>query len=219
MASYTALQDRLARLQDDLLAMSALVDRAIEQSVRALADRDQELAQKVIDGDLAINSAQHELEEQCLSLIATQQLAVNDLRVIMSTVALAAELERMGDYCKGIAVITQRLADTPLVKPLIDIPRMAKKDREMLRGQLDAFIHRDAEAARALVQEDDVVDALYEQIYRELLVFMIEDPRTIARANYLLWVAHNLERIGDRTTNIGERVLYLVTNKIEDLNA
>jgi phosphate transport system protein len=213
-----AFQEQLAALQDKLLAMSALVDRAIERSVRALADGDQALAQEVIDDDLLINSAQRELEEQCLELIATQQPKANDLRFIMSTAALAAELERMGDHCKGIAIIAQRLAGSPPLKPLIDIPRMAGKGRELLRGQLNAFIHHDAEKARALAQEDDVVDSLYDQVYRELLVFMMEDPRTITRATYLLWAAHNLERIGDRTTNIAERVSYLATGEVEELN-
>jgi phosphate transport system protein len=219
MASHSsALQEQLTSLQDDLLAMSALVDRAIEQSVRALVDRDQALAQEMIDGDSLINTAQRELEEQCLALIARQRPEANDLRFIMSVAALATELERMGDHCKGIAVIAQRLADAPPLKPLIDIPRMAGKDREMLRGQLDAFIRHDVETAKALAQEDDVIDALYDQVYRELLIFMVEDPRTINIATHLLWVAHNLERIGDRTTNIGERVLYLVTGEIEELN-
>jgi phosphate transport system protein len=215
--NHSVLQDQLTRLQDDLLAMGALVDRAIEQAVQALAGRDLALAQKVIDGDLLINTAQRELAEQCQVLIVTYRPEVGDLRLIMSTVALAAELERMGDHCKGIAVIVQRLADTPPLKPLVDIPRMAVKDREMLRGQLDAFTRRDVGAAKALAREDDIIDGLYDQVYRELLVFMMEDPRTITRATHLLWVAHNLERIGDRTTNIGEQVSYLVTGEIEEL--
>jgi len=124
----------------------------------------------------------------------------------------------MGDYAKGIAQITLDMADQPLLKPLIDVPRMANKGRQLLRDQLDAFIRRDVDAARRLSAEDDEIDALYDQVYRELLIFMMEDPRTVSRATRLLWVAHNLERIGDRTTNIGERTIFLVTGQIEELN-
>jgi phosphate transport system protein len=213
-----SFHERLGMLQDRLLAMSSMVDRAIECSVRALATKNTDMAQEVINEDLLINNAQREIEEECQVLLATQQPMASDLRTIMSVAAIAAELERMGDHCKGIAVIAQRLADQPLLKPLIDIPRMAEKDRTLLRQQLDAFMQRDIEAAKRLAREDEEVDALYDQVFRELLVFMMEDPRTITRATYLLWVAHNLERIADRTTNIAERVLYLVTGEISELN-
>ncbi len=211
-------EEQLQKLQDDLLNMGTLVDQAIERSIQALADRDTKLAQEIIDNDALINQAQREIEEKCLVLIATQQPMASDLRVITSISSIAAELERMGDHAEGIGKITLMLADQPLLKPLIDIPRMAEKARLMLRQQLDAFVRRDIEMAKRSATGDEEVDALYDQIYRELLVFMMNDPRTISRATYLLWVAHNLERIADRTTNIGERVIFLVTGEVRELN-
>jgi len=211
-------EEQLRELQDDLLAMGDLVDRAIERSIRALADHDVKLAQGIIADDVLINQAQREIEEKCLVLIATQQPMASDLRVIASVSSIATELERMGDHAEGIGKITLMLADQPLLKPLIDIPRMAERGRSMLRQQLEAFVHRDVEMARNSATGDEEVDALYDQIYRELLVFMMSDPRTISRATHLLWVAHNLERIADRTTNIGERVVFLVTGEVEELN-
>ena len=211
-------EDQLRGLQDELLAMGALVDRAIERSIQALADRDVKMAQEIIDDDALINQAQREIEERCLVLIATQQPMASDLRVIASVSSIATELERMGDHAEGIGKITLLMADQPLLKPLIDIPRMAEKGRLMLRQQLEAFVLRDVEMARNSATGDEEVDALYDQIYRELLIFMMNDPRTISRATHLLWVAHNLERIADRTTNIGERVIFLVTGQVEELN-
>jgi phosphate transport system protein len=211
-------EDQLRGLQDELLAMGALVDRAIERSIQALADRDVKMAQEIIDDDALINQAQREIEERCLVLIATQQPMASDLRVIVSVSSIATELERMGDHAEGIGKITLLVADQPLLKPLIDIPRMADKGRSMLRQQLEAFVRRDVKMARNSATGDEEVDALYDQIYRELLIFMMNDPRTISRATYLLWVAHNLERIADRTTNIGERVIFLVTGQVEELN-
>jgi len=211
-------EEQLKVLQDDLLNMGTLVDRAIERSIQALADRDARLAQEIIKDDALINQMQREIEEKCLVLIATQQPMASDLRVIASISSIATELERMGDHAEGIGKITLLLADQPLLKPLIDIPRMAEKARLMLRQQLDAFVHRDTEMARSSATGDEEVDALYDQIYRELLIFMMNDPRTISRATHLLWVAHNLERIADRTTNIGERVIFLVTGEVEELN-
>jgi phosphate transport system protein len=211
-------EDQLRGLQDELLAMGALVDRAIERSIQALADRDVKMAQEIIDDDALINQAQREIEERCLVLIATQQPMASDLRVIASVSSIATELERMGDHAEGIGKITLLMAGQALLKPLIDIPRMAEKGRLMLRQQLEAFVRRDVEMARNSATGDEEVDALYDQIYRELLIFMMNDPRTISRATHLLWVAHNLERIADRTTNIGERVIFLVTGQVEELN-
>ncbi|MDO8672563.1 MAG: phosphate signaling complex protein PhoU, partial [Dehalococcoidia bacterium] len=156
--------------------------------------------------------------EDCLSLMATQQPMARDLRLIIAVLLIGTELERMGDHAEGIAKITLMLADEPLLKPLVDIPRMADKAREMLRRSLDAFIARDAEAAKKIAAEDDEVDALYDRVYQELLTFMISDPRNITRATHLLWVAHNLERIADRATNICERVVFTVTGRMEEIN-
>jgi phosphate transport system protein len=210
--------EQIGALQEDLLALGDLVDQAIERSIQSLANADLELAQKIIDEDILINQAQRDLEERCLVLIATQQPLASDLRIIIAVSNIAIELERMGDYAKGIAKITLMIGDQPLLKPLIDVPRMAEKGRQLLHQQLDAFIRRDPDAARRLGVEDDEVDALYDQVYRELLFFMTQDPKTITRATHLLWVAHNLERIADRTTNIGERVVFLVTGQVEELN-
>jgi phosphate transport system protein len=208
----------LRALQESLMAMGSQVDAVIGRAVQALANRDAALAREIIADDVLINQAQREIEEQCLILIATQQPLAGDLRTIMAISTIAYELERMADHAEGIAKITLRLAEEPLLKPLVDIPRMAELSRSMLREQLTAFANRDAEAARRLAELDEEVDRLYDQVFRELLIFMMNDPRTITRATYLLWVAHNLERIADRTTNIGERVVFLTTGLIEELN-
>jgi phosphate transport system protein len=209
---------QLNALQERLVSLGAMVARSQEQAVRALADRDIDLANELITGDRAINQAQHELEEQCLYLIASQQPVARDLRMIFSISSIAWELERMADHASGIAKLALRTADQPMLKPLIDIPRMAEIGREMLMGQLAAFVKGDVAAARELAARDAEVDQLNDQVFRELLVIMITDPRTITRATYLLWVAHNLERFADRTTNIGERVVFLETNSIVELN-
>lgn len=210
--------EQIRGLQEDLLRMGDLVDSAIERSIKALAGRDIELAREIINADEAINQAQRDIEERCLVLIATQQPLASDLRAITAVSSIATELERMGDYAKEIAHTTILMGDQPLLKPLIDVPRMAEKGRRLLHQQLDAFINRDADMARRLSAEDDEVDGLYDQVYRELLFLMMQDPKTISRATHLLWVAHNLERIADRTTNIGERVVFLVTGQVEELN-
>jgi phosphate transport system protein len=213
-----AFLKQIDELLQDLLAMGQMVADSIDHSIRALAQQDEELAQKVIDFDDEINAAQHDIDEKCLVLIATQQPMAGDLRAILSVSNIASELERMGDYAEGVARLAIRLADRPLLKPLIDIPRMAEESRRMLMASLEAFARQDADSARQIGKADDVVDALYDQVYRELLVFMMEDPRTITQATYLLWVAHNIERIADRTTNIAERVIFMDSGKIVDLN-
>lgn len=211
-------EQHLQTLQESLLSMGMQVDALIGRSIQALANRDVVLAREVIATDAAINRAQREIEEQSLILIATQQPLAGDLRIIMTIANIAAELERMADHAEGIAKITLRIADQPLVKPLVDVPRMGDLARTMLREQLAAFIRRDAEAARRSSAQDREMDQLYDQVFRDLLIYMMNDPRIIARATYLLWVAHNLERIADRTTNIGERIVFLQTGQAEDLN-
>jgi len=208
----------LLALQEDLLAMSEMVDHAIMKSVQALADRDRTLARQLIEDDELINQAERVLKERCLVLIATQQPMASDLRVILAIFSIASELERMADHAEGIAKITLRLADQPLLKPLIDIPKMAKESCRLLKLQLQAFGGRNADQARELSLQDDTVDELYNLVYRELLGIMMDRPDTIQRATYLLWVAHNLERISDRTTNIGEQVVFLTTGRVEELN-
>jgi len=213
-----AFQEQIRELLEDLLEMGQMVADSINSAIQALAKQDEELAQWVIDYDDEINSFQYDIDEKCLVLIATQQPMAGDLRAILSVSNIAAELERIGDYSEGIARLALKLAGRPLLKPLIDIPRMAEEGRRMLMTALEAFARQDVEAARQVGEADDTVDALYDQVYRELLVYMMEDPRTITQATYLLWVAHNLERIADRTTNIAERVIFLESGRIVDLN-
>ena len=211
-------QEQIRELLEDLLEMGQMVADSINSAIQALAKQDEELAQWVINYDDEINSFQYDIDEKCLVLIATQQPMAGDLRAILSVSNIAAELERIGDYSEGIARLALKLAGRPLLKPLIDIPRMAEEGRRMLMTALEAFARQDVEAARQVGEADDTVDALYDQVYRELLVYMMEDPRTITQATYLLWVAHNLERIADRTTNIAERAIFLESGRIVDLN-
>ena len=208
------LDRELARLRDELLRLGSLVDSAIERALRALQTRDLALARQVSQDDQAINDLRYKIEEDCLALIATQQPAAVDLRTTVAILNIIIDLERMADHAAGIAEIVIRMGTEPLLKPLIDIPRMAQIDREMLRRSLDAFIAHDPDLAREVAQRDDEVDHLYNQI----LTYMIEDPKTITRATYLLWVAHNLERIGDRVTNISERVVFMTTGIVRELN-
>jgi phosphate transport system protein len=211
--------EQLKALEQDVLDMGRQVDQAIDLSIEALAKRDIELSRRVIREDEAINQAQHDIEEKCLVLIAAQQPLARDLRVIFAVANIATELERMADHAKGIGQIGVMMGPREPLKPLVDIPRMAAKARWLLEQELEAFVNRDVELARSLGSEDDEVDRLYDQVFRELLIFMMDDPKTISRATYLLWVAHNLERIADRAINIGERVVFLVRGEVEEHNA
>ena len=208
----------LTALQDELLLLGSMVEKAIAKSLDALRRRDMAASEEVIRHDDIIDNKRFQLEERCIDLIATQQPLAGDLRILVTVLHLAVELERMGDYAEGIAKISVLMGEEPPLKPLIDIPKMAEKARDMLRRSLDAFVNRDIVGAMVVCNDDDEVDDLYDQVYRELLTFMIADPSTIKRATYLLWVAHDLERIADRTTNIAERVIYLVTGKMEEIN-
>ncbi|MCL0064095.1 phosphate signaling complex protein PhoU [Dehalococcoidia bacterium] len=211
--------ERLREIQDEILIMGSMVEKAIARSVEALKKRDLKLAEQVVEDDQEINRKRFAIEEDCITIIATQQPMAGDLRIIITVLNLITELERMGDYAEGIARIALMIGDEPPLKPLIDIPRMAEKARDMLRRSLEAFINHDSEEAIRINAEDDEVDNLYEQVFRELLVFMMEDPRTITRATRLMWVAHNLERIADRVTNVCERVVFTVTGKMEEIGA
>lgn len=201
----------LTDLQSDLVTMGELVATAIVQAMDGLRRRDLAAGQQVVDGDAIIDRQRHELEERCINLMATQQPNSVDLRTLLAGLHIAAELERIGDYAKGVARISIAMGDEPLLKPLIDLPRMADQATDMVRRSLQALIDRDETAARQVRADDDAVDDLYDQVYRELLTYMLQDPRTIRRATYLLWVAHELERIADRATNIAERALYVIT--------
>ena len=218
MTTRTGFDRQLAGLRDDVLILASMVDKAIERSVEALKRRDLNESQMIISDDAKINRKRFNIEERCLLLLATQQPMATDLRLIAAVMHIITDLERMGDHAEGIAKINLLMGDEPLLKPLVDIPKMADKTRDMLRRTMDAFVARDAEAAKALAAEDDEVDALYDRTYAELVGYMDKDPATITRATYLLWVAHNLERIADRVTNICERVVFLVTGKMEETN-
>jgi phosphate transport system protein len=219
METRTAFHKRLREIQDDVLAMGSMVSKATLRSIEALKNRDLDLAQQIIADDKKVNRKRFEIEEKCIELIATQQPMASDLRIIVAVLNIITEMERIGDHAEGIAKIAIMIGDEPPLKPLIDIPRMAEQTVDMLRRSLDAFVSRDAEAARKISAEDDIVDQLYDQVFRELLTFMAEEPRTITRATRLMWVAHNLERSADRVTNICERVVFVVTGKMEEIGA
>ena len=204
----------LTLVQEEIIQLSSMVEKAIYKSVDALKKRDVEASQQVIDEDDLIDLKQQALEERCIELIALESPIAGDLRILISAMMIANELERMGDYAEGIAKISVSMGNLPPLKPLIDIPRMAEKAVVMLRNSAQAFISRDVDLASNVVASDDEVDDLYNQVYRELLTYMLEEPGAIQRATYLLWVSHDLERVADRATNIAERVIYLVTGQM-----
>jgi phosphate transport system protein len=209
----------LARLQDEILLMGSMVRQALGDAVNALRERDLEAARRIIAGDREINRRRFAIEDDCLSLIAMQQPAAKDLRLLAAILELAGELERIGDYAKGISKISLMMGSEPLVKPLAEIPRMCDVVQDVLARSLDAFVNEDIEAARAIPQEDDVLDELYNRVNRQLLAMIVENPAITDHANYLSWVAHNLERAGDRVTNICERIVYTVTGEFVEFDA
>jgi phosphate transport system protein len=213
-----SFETEIKQVKDNVLVLGSMVEQAILGSVEALKKRDLQAAQKILDDDREINKKRFEIEHELMILIATQQPMAHDLRLLASIMEIISELERMGDYAKGIANINLRMGDAPLLKPLIDVPRMAQKGADMLHRALTAFVDEDIETARKIPVEDDEVDALYNQVYRELMTFVIADPKTIERANWLLWVAHNLERFADRVTNICERTVFIVTGELTEIN-
>lgn len=219
MEIRTAFHRHLREIQDNVLVMGSMAEKAITASIKALKERDTELANQIIKDDIKINQQRFMIEEKCIQLIATQQPMASDLRTIIAVFNIISEVERIGDYAEGTAKIVLMIGDEPPLKPLIDIPRMADKTVDMLHRSLDTFVQHDAASARDIATEDDEVDSLYDQVFRELLVFMAEDPKTITRATRLIWVAHNLERSADRVTNICERVVYMVTGKMEEIGA
>jgi phosphate transport system protein len=208
------LDRQLHHLHQEVVLLAGNVEKAVTRAVQALKDRDLEESQQVVLEDDLIDRKRYEIEDLCIDLIATQQPMARDLRAIIALLHITVELERMGDYAEGIAKISILMGDQPPLKPLIDIPIMADKATDMLRESIDALVDRDVIKANKVMRDDDVVDALYDQVYRDLLLYMIQDPHNIERATYLLWTAHDLERIADRATNIAERVIYLVTGKM-----
>ncbi len=210
---------QLQHLQDETLVLGSMVESAVLDSVGILKRRDMEGSRRLIAQDRLINQKRFAIESDAMVLIATQQPMAGDLRTIAAVLDITHELERIGDYAKGIAKINLMIGEAPLIKPLIDIPRMAEKACDMLHRALGAFVQRDTDLARAIPDEDDEVDQLYNQVYRELITYILADPRSIEGANYLLWVAHNLERAADRVTNICERIVFTVTGEMIELGA
>ena len=207
----------LQQLRNQITQMGDLVDKALRQSIESLRLRQTILAQHVITQDAEINRARFAIEEEALTMIATQGPVAHDLRLIAATMYIATELERMGDHAKGIARITNLLGDSEPVKPLVDIPKMSDRSRQMLQEALQAFVKLDANAAQRVAAMDDELDDLYNRIYLDLLEIMGKDPNTVQRATYLLWVAHNLERYGDRIVNICERIVFVATGEMVEI--
>jgi phosphate transport system protein len=211
-------ESELQQVKDSVLELGSMVEQAIIASVDALKRRDLQASEQILSADRDVNKKRFEIETQLLILIATQQPMAHDLRLLASCLEIISELERMGDYAKGIANINIRMGEAPLLKPLIDVPRMAQKGADMLHRALAAFVTEDMQAAKQIPVEDDEVDALFNQVYRELMTIVIGDPKTIERANWLLWTAHNLERFADRVTNICERTVFVVTGELVEIN-
>lgn len=213
-----AYHKELKRLEGDLLEMGDMVAKSISGSMDALKNADFEASKAIIRNDQLVDKKRYDIEEECLLLIATQQPVAIDLRKIAAILSIITDLERIADHAEGIAKICIMNGDKPLVLPLIDLPRMAEKGILMLTDCLKAYVNHDVELAKEICDRDDEVDALFEQVYRELLVLMIGNPKIIEGATYLNWVAHNLERMADRVTNIAERVVFMVTGTMEEIN-
>jgi phosphate transport system protein len=214
-----AFDQELNRLQVEVLALGSMVEEALVRSVETLKQRDFAGSRRLIAGDRAINERRFAIEDEAMTLIATQQPMAGDMRLLAAILEIVTELERMGDYAKGIARINLMIGEQPLIKPLIDLPAMAHKAREMLHAALVAFVQRDVQAARSIPRRDGEVDGLYNQVYRELISHILEDPQVIEQANQLMWAAHNLERTADRVVNICERVVYAVTGELTELGS
>lgn len=210
----TALEKELERLQDELIDLGVMVERTIIESVNILKTRQLEAGRRLIAADSEINRRRYAIESDALGLIARQQPMAKDLRTLAAILEIASELERIADYAKGIAKISVQLGSKPLIKPLVDLPRMAALASDMLHRALLSFVDRDADTARSIPAEDRQIDDLYDQIYRELMTYVLSDPRNIDGVSHLIWVAHNLERTADRVVNICERVIFTVTGEL-----
>ena len=217
MPRRSILEQELTQLDEDILRLSSLVNEAVSQAMQALYKRDVELAHQVVANDEIINQLRYELEQECLKILATQQPAATDLRKVIAAIHLAVELERIGDHAAGIARVVERLEEEAEIESLHKLPKMAERAQDMLQHAVQAFVDHDVPKARALFARDDKIDKQYNRLFRETMLEM-KDDAYIRRANYLLWVGHNLERMGDRAINIAERVVFMVTNQyIEDM--
>jgi phosphate transport system protein len=213
-----SFRKHIQELEKEVTEMGEMVITAINRSIKALKALDASEAERIIADDVKINEKRWDIEEKCINLIATQQPVASDLREIIAVLSIVTDLERMGDHAEGIGKIVLLHGKEPLIKPLVDIPQMAEICVDMLKRSIDAFLKRDAVAAKAICAEDDKVDLLHEQVYRVFLSYMIENPRVITYATYLIWAAHNLERIADRVTNICERIVFLATGSMHEIN-
>ena len=213
-----SFDQELKTLEDMVLSLASITGEAVADSVEALKRREMKLVRKVHDSESQTDSLRHQIETKCVGLLATQQPMAGDLRRILAALVISIDLERMADHAEGVASAAERMMVQPPLKPLVDIPRMAEIVQEMLREAMDAFVRRDARLAADLAKEDDEVDSLRSQVFRELLTYMIEDPRNISRALELILVTQHLERMGDHATNLGERVVYMITGELSDLN-
>jgi phosphate transport system protein len=214
------LDQKIRHLMDEILILDSMIEQTTLEAVEALKRRDTQTAKRLYAFDDQVNAKRFEIENECMATIATQQPVMGkDLRLLASILEIVGELERMGDYAKGISHICMMIGDEPHVKPLIDVPRMAEIAVKMLHRAVGAFVTGDVETARKLPKEDDEVDALYNQVYRELVTIILTDPSTIDRANYLMWAAHNLERMADRVTNICERTIYVATGELKEFKS
>ncbi len=211
-------EKKLRELQDDVLVMGSMVEKALQRSVEALRNRDTTLSGAVVRDDMLINAKRYEIEEKCIHTIAREQPMAADLRVIVAILFIANELERMADHAEGIGRINLMLGDEPLPRPLGDIFEMSTRAQDMLRRALTSFVDRDDDAARLICDEDDAIDKLYDSSYHDLIQEMIKNPADVQRVTYLIWTSHNLERIADRVTNICERVIFMVTGQLEEIN-
>ena len=216
--SRGTFERELGRLEDRVLALGSLTEKALLGSARTLKYRDMKRGRRLIADDRMINARRHEIEQDVLAMIAMQQPMAGDLRVLAAILDVVTELERIGDYAKGVARINQLIGVQALIRPLVDIPQMADEAQDMLHQALDAFVRRDVEFARAIAERDRTVDELYQRVYRELIAAVIGDPRQMEQVSYLLWAAHNYERAADRVTNICERVVFTVTGEMVELD-
>ena len=216
LGTRSLLDKELTQIRDDIIRLGDMVDQAIERAMDALNNRNVALAHEIINNDEEVNRLRYEIEHECLRVLATQQPAAGDLRTVVAAIHLTVELERIGDHASGIAQLVDRLEEEDEIDSLHKLPKMAKRARQMVHEGITAFINQDAEMALAMIKQDDKIDKQYRRLFRETVKEM-RDADYIRRATFLLWVGHNLERIGDRATNIAERVIFMVTGEFTEV--
>lgn len=213
------LDRKIRNMMNEILIIDSMVETAVLEAIQALKNQDLDAAITIYKADAEINARRFALEKECMITIATEQpIMASDLRLVASVLEVVNELERMGDYAKGIARVTMRIGKQPHIKPIIDLPHMAELAVDMLHRAIAAFVSQDAETARQIPKEDNLVDALYQKIYNELIAIVTRDPATAGQANLLMWAAHNLERMADRVTNICERTIYIHTGEMTEID-